>query len=92
MRAARGARLDRRLRQDVPEFWLNARPEMAPLPVHHGSHVCLRVRSTELVDAFHTAALANGGTPTVRPGCGRTTAKGYYAAFIRDLTATASRR
>ena len=68
------------------EFWLNARPDMAPLPAHPGAHVCLRVRSTELVDAFHAAALANGGAsdgaPGLRPHDGQ---GGYYAAFIRDL-------
>lgn len=68
------------------EFWLNARPDMDPLPAHPGAHVCLRVRSTELVDAFHAAALANGGSsdglPGLRPHDG---ASGYYAAFIRDL-------
>jgi catechol 2,3-dioxygenase-like lactoylglutathione lyase family enzyme len=67
------------------EFWINARPEMAPLPQNSGAHVCLRVRSTELVDAFHAAALANGGTsngpPGLRPHDGE---GGYYAAFIRD--------
>jgi catechol 2,3-dioxygenase-like lactoylglutathione lyase family enzyme len=68
------------------EFWLNARPDMAPLPGHPGAHVCLRVRSTDLVDAFHAAALANGGRsdglPGLRPHDGP---NGYYAAFIRDL-------
>ena len=68
------------------EFWLNARPDMAPLPAHPGAHVCLRVRSTGLVDAFHAAALANGGAsdgaPGLRPHDGQ---GGYYAAFIRDL-------
>ncbi len=67
------------------EFWLNARPDMAPLPGNSGAHICLRVRSTELVDAFHAAALANGGTssgaPGLRPHDGEA---GYYAAFIRD--------
>jgi catechol 2,3-dioxygenase-like lactoylglutathione lyase family enzyme len=67
------------------EFWLNARPDMAPLPEHPGAHVCLRVRATELVDAFHAAALANGGAsdgaPGLRPHDGP---GGYYAAFIRD--------
>jgi catechol 2,3-dioxygenase-like lactoylglutathione lyase family enzyme len=67
------------------EFWLNARPDMAPLPAHPGAHVCLRVRSTELVGAFHAAALANGGAsdgaPGLRPHDGEA---GYYAAFIRD--------
>src|ERR1044072_5925516 len=46
--------------KQYPEFWLNARPEMDPLPANNGSHICLRVRSTDLVDAFHAAALANG--------------------------------
>jgi catechol 2,3-dioxygenase-like lactoylglutathione lyase family enzyme len=67
------------------EFWLNARPDMDPLPAHPGAHVCLRVRATELVDAFHAAALINGGTsdgaPGLRPHDGE---HGYYAAFIRD--------
>ncbi len=44
----------------------------------------MRARSTEMVDAFHAAALANGGTsdgaPALRPQHG----EGYYAAFIRD--------
>jgi catechol 2,3-dioxygenase-like lactoylglutathione lyase family enzyme len=67
------------------EFWINARPDMNPLPERSGAHVCLRVRSTELVDAFHAAALENGGTsagePGLRPHDGP---NGYYAAFIRD--------
>jgi catechol 2,3-dioxygenase-like lactoylglutathione lyase family enzyme len=68
------------------EFWLNARPDMAPLPAHPGAHVCLRVRSTGLVDAFHAAALGAGGAsdgaPGLRPHDGP---GGYYAAFICDL-------
>jgi catechol 2,3-dioxygenase-like lactoylglutathione lyase family enzyme len=67
------------------EFWLNARPDMAPLPEHSGAHVCLRVRSSALVDAFHAAALGAGGAsdgaPGLRPHDGE---GGYYAAFIRD--------
>ena len=67
------------------EFWINARPEMAPVPPRSGAHICLRVRAIELVDAFHAAALANGGAsdgpPGLRPHDGP---NGYYAAFIRD--------
>jgi catechol 2,3-dioxygenase-like lactoylglutathione lyase family enzyme len=71
--------------KQYPEFWLNARPEMDPLPANNGSHICLRVRSTDLVDAFHTAALANGGTSNGPPGLRpHERLKGYYAAFIRD--------
>ena len=68
------------------EFWPNTRPEMLPLPEHPGAHICLRVRSTELVEALLAAALAAGGAsagaPALRPHDG---ANGYYAAFIRDL-------
>jgi catechol 2,3-dioxygenase-like lactoylglutathione lyase family enzyme len=67
------------------EFWINARPDMDPLPAHNGAHICLRARSAEQVDAFHAAALTHGGTsagePGLRPHDGR---NGYYAAFIRD--------
>jgi catechol 2,3-dioxygenase-like lactoylglutathione lyase family enzyme len=67
------------------EFWLNARPEMTPIPPRSGAHICLRARSTAEVDAFHAAALANGGSsdgaPGLRPHDGE---GGYYAAFIRD--------
>jgi catechol 2,3-dioxygenase-like lactoylglutathione lyase family enzyme len=68
-----------------PEFWVNARPDMEPLPANNGSHICLRVRSTELVDAFHAAALANGGSSNGEPGLRpHERLTGYYAAFIRD--------
>jgi catechol 2,3-dioxygenase-like lactoylglutathione lyase family enzyme len=67
------------------EFWLNARPEMMPIPPRSGAHICLRARSTAEVDAFHAAALEHGGAsdgaPGLRPHDGE---GGYYAAFIRD--------
>jgi catechol 2,3-dioxygenase-like lactoylglutathione lyase family enzyme len=67
-----------------PEFWINLRSEMTPASAASGAHVCFRARSTELVDAFHTAALQaggeNDGAPALRPQHG----EGYYAAFIRD--------
>jgi len=73
------------LGKQYPEFWLNARPDMEPLPANNGSHICLRVRSTDQVDAFHSAALANGGTSNGAPGLRpHERLKGYYAAFIRD--------
>jgi hypothetical protein len=36
-------------------------------PPRSGAPIRLRVRSTELVDAFHAAALANGGVSDARP-------------------------
>ncbi len=67
-----------------PEFWINLRRDMAPMVTDSGAHICLRARERAMVDAFHAAALAAGGTsdgaPALRPQHG----VGYYAAFIRD--------
>jgi catechol 2,3-dioxygenase-like lactoylglutathione lyase family enzyme len=68
-----------------PEFWLNLRATMTPAADDSGSHVGLRVRSIELVDAFHAAALAAGGSSDGAPGMRPQHGHGYYAAFIRDL-------
>lgn len=71
--------------KEYSEFWINARPDMKPVPPRSGAHVCLRARLPAEVDAFHAAALANGGesdgAPGLRPHDGEA---GYYAAFIRD--------
>jgi catechol 2,3-dioxygenase-like lactoylglutathione lyase family enzyme len=67
-----------------PEFWLNLRATMAPIAADSGGHVALRVRTTELVDAFHAAALAAGGMSDGVPGLRPQHGEGYYAAFIRD--------
>jgi catechol 2,3-dioxygenase-like lactoylglutathione lyase family enzyme len=67
-----------------PEFWLNLRADLRPASDGHGAHVCLRARSTEAVDAFHSMALAAGGTSDGAPGLRPQHGDGYYAAFIRD--------
>jgi catechol 2,3-dioxygenase-like lactoylglutathione lyase family enzyme len=66
------------------EFWINLRANMAPVAADSGAHVCFRARSTEMVDAFHAAALAAGGTDDGAPGLRPQHGDGYYAAFIRD--------
>jgi catechol 2,3-dioxygenase-like lactoylglutathione lyase family enzyme len=67
-----------------PEFWINLRTAMAPVAPDSGAHVGLRVRSVGMVDAFHAAALAGGGTSDGAPGLRPQHGEGYYAAFIRD--------
>ena len=67
-----------------PEFWINQRSDMSPIEANTGAHVGLRVRTAELVDAFHAAALAAGGTSDGAPGLRPHHGEGYYAAFIRD--------
>lgn len=67
-----------------PEFWINLRTDMAHIATDSGAHVCLRASSVALVDAFHAAALAGGGTSDGAPGLRPHYNESYYAAFIRD--------
>jgi catechol 2,3-dioxygenase-like lactoylglutathione lyase family enzyme len=71
--------------KSYPDFWINLRAEMAPLPAEFGGHACLRARSREVVDAFHAAALAAGGESDGAPGFRPQHGAGYYSAFVRDL-------
>lgn len=67
-----------------PELWLNARPAMAPIAADTGAHIALRAPSPEAVTAFHTAALAAGGTCDGPPGPRQASMTTYFGAFIRD--------
>ena len=46
-------------------------------------HLAFQAQDRAMVDAFHTAALANGGTDHGAPG-ERPYHPGYYAAFVLD--------
>lgn len=63
-----------------PFFWIGARSG----PIVSGAHVAFGARSTELVDAFHEAALAAGGTDNGVPGLRPIYHPGYYGAFVLD--------
>ncbi len=67
-----------------PEFWLNARPQMASAPVDTGSHICLRARDEAAVRAFHAAALAGGCRSAGDPGPRQGEMTSYFGAFITD--------
>ncbi|MDF1854093.1 VOC family protein [Pseudooceanicola sp.] len=67
-----------------PEFWLNHRPDMGPVPGDTGVHICLRAPSKAAVQAFHAAALAAGGQSDGAPGPRQGEMTGYYGAFIKD--------
>ena len=68
--------------KQYPEFWINLR---SVVQTSDGAHVCFRARSTEIVDAFHAAALGAGGSDDGAPGLRPHHGEGYYAAFICDL-------
>jgi catechol 2,3-dioxygenase-like lactoylglutathione lyase family enzyme len=65
-----------------PEFWINLRAET--IAVSDGAHICFRARTTDMVNAFHAAAVAAGGTSDGAPGLRPQHGEGYYAAFVRD--------
>ena len=67
-----------------PEFWLNERAKLAPLPEDSGAHIALRAPTTKAVDAFHAAALAAGAHSDGAPGTRLEYSSHYYAAFVRD--------
>jgi catechol 2,3-dioxygenase-like lactoylglutathione lyase family enzyme len=71
--------------KSYPEFWINLRADMAPVPRDGGVHVCIRAKLTSEVDAFHAAALKAGGGSDGAPGLRPHDRMRYYAAFIIDL-------
>ena len=50
----------------------------------NGTHVALLAGSRAAVDAFHAAALANGGTDEGAPGLRPHYHPNYYGAYVRD--------
>lgn len=69
-----------------PPFWIGgpaeASPEKAVTP--EGQHIAFAARSRAMVDAFHAAGLAAGGTDNGPPGLRPQYHADYYAAFLRD--------
>ena len=66
------------------EFWINLCEDLRVRG--DGAHVAFRAASVEAVDAFHRAAVAQGGRDDGAPGF-RDRGVGpnrYYAAFVRD--------
>jgi len=55
-----------------------------PASAGNGSHVAFAVEDRSMVDRFHEAALANGGTDDGAPGLRADYDAQYYAAFVRD--------
>jgi catechol 2,3-dioxygenase-like lactoylglutathione lyase family enzyme len=70
--------------KQYPDFWLNERRNLTPIAPDSGVHICLRASSAAVVDAFHAAAIAAGGSSDGAPGPRPEYTAGYYAAFVRD--------
>ena len=63
-----------------PFFWISARGR----PAVSGVHVAFEAPSTEVVDAFHAAALAAGAQDNGGPGKREIYHPHYYGAFVLD--------
>jgi catechol 2,3-dioxygenase-like lactoylglutathione lyase family enzyme len=62
-----------------PFFWIGDNER-----VGEGTHVAFRVEDRAMVDAFHKAAIAAGGTDHGAPGLRPHYGPNYYAAFVLD--------
>jgi len=62
-----------------PFFWIGDNER-----VGEGTHIAFAVDSRDMVDAFHAAALAAGGTDHGGPGLRPHYHPDYYGAFILD--------
>jgi catechol 2,3-dioxygenase-like lactoylglutathione lyase family enzyme len=67
-----------------PEFWINLRSAMGPVPPESGAHIGLRASSPDAVQAFCAAAAGGGGSIENAPKLWTEYGTGYFAAFIRD--------
>ena len=55
-----------------------------PASVGNGTHIAFLAGDRAAVDAFHAAALANGGSDEGAPGPRPHYHKNYYGAYVRD--------
>ncbi|KGB52706.1 Glyoxalase [Sphingopyxis sp. LC81] len=55
-----------------------------PASVGNGTHIAFIAADRATVDAFHAAALANGGSDEGAPGLRPHYHANYYAAYVRD--------
>ncbi len=67
-----------------PEFWINLRAGMTPVPPESGTHICLRAKTTGEIEAFYRAALKAGGKDDGAPGQRPHFHVKYYVAFVTD--------
>ena len=65
-------------------LWIGAATRPVPADEASGLHFCFTAPTRQSVDAFHAAALRNGGRDNGRPGLREDYGPDYYAAFVVD--------
>jgi catechol 2,3-dioxygenase-like lactoylglutathione lyase family enzyme len=71
--------------ESEPSFWIQLPHNQEAASVGNGTHIGISAGSKLAVDAFHHAALANGGTDNGAPGPRPDYGAEYYGAFVIDL-------
>ena len=75
------------------EFWINARPDMKPVPAAFRAHVCLRVRSRDWSMPSMPPRWRTAAPPTARRACVRMTGRAATTRRSSAMpTAIGSRR
>ncbi|RJT36228.1 VOC family protein [Mesorhizobium waimense] len=65
-------------------LWVNEAPRPVTAEAKSGLHFCFAAPTRASVDAFHAAALSEGGRDNGAPGLRSDYGENYYAAFIID--------
>jgi catechol 2,3-dioxygenase-like lactoylglutathione lyase family enzyme len=70
--------------RDAVALWIGTAEHPVPANLKSGLHFCFVAPTPQSVDAFHAAALNNGGRDNGAPGLRSDYGPGYYAAFVVD--------
>lgn len=65
-------------------LWISQTDRPVPADMASGLHFCFDAPTRKSVDAFHAAALAQGGKDNGKPGLRADYGDNYYAAFAID--------
>ncbi|OHD00228.1 MAG: lactoylglutathione lyase [Sphingopyxis sp. RIFCSPHIGHO2_01_FULL_65_24] len=67
-----------------PKLFIGPAYDRQPTSAGNGSHLAFVAADRATVDAFHAAALANGGSDAGPPGLRPHYHADYYGAYVRD--------
>jgi catechol 2,3-dioxygenase-like lactoylglutathione lyase family enzyme len=70
--------------RDAVALWIGAAERPVPPDDKSNLHFCVDAPTRKSIDAFHAAALAQGGRDNGKPGLRPDYGANYYAAFVVD--------
>jgi catechol 2,3-dioxygenase-like lactoylglutathione lyase family enzyme len=65
-------------------LWISSTDRPVPADLTSGLHFCFAAPTARSIEAFHAAALSNGGHDNGGPGVRADYGPNYYAAFVID--------